>query len=99
MVLRLSYIFRLSACCWQHYLPVISLLRRRVRRTRKNFSLWLKPRALILGESDSGRAFEINETGEVVWEFVNIVGDGKVGLVHEVQRLSSEAASLFANAN
>jgi len=54
---------------------------------------------MLITESDNGRAFEIDESGEIVWEFVNLVGDGKVGIVQEVQRLSTEAATLFENVN
>ena len=48
---------------------------------------WLPNGNLLITEARQGRAFEINRRGEVVWEYVNYVDRGVVGLVGEVQRL------------
>ena len=48
---------------------------------------WLPNGNLLITESAKGRAFEVDQQGEIVWEYVNLVGDGKVGLVEEVHRL------------
>jgi len=57
---------------------------------------WLPNGNLLITESVWGRAFEVNRHGEIVWEYVNYVDDGVVGLVEEVQRLPSEYARLFS---
>ncbi len=49
---------------------------------------WLPNGNLLITESREGRAFEINRRGEVVWEYINFVYQGVVGLVEEVQRLN-----------
>ena len=56
---------------------------------------WLPNGNLLITESRQGRAFEINRQGEVVWEYVNYVDRGIVGLVDEVQRLPSDYANIF----
>ncbi|MDH3659262.1 MAG: arylsulfotransferase family protein [Alphaproteobacteria bacterium] len=49
---------------------------------------WLPNGNLLLTESTKGRAFEIDQNGEIVWQHVNLVDDdGWVGLVDEAQRL------------
>lgn len=49
---------------------------------------WLPNGNLLLTESTKGRAFEIDQSGEIVWQHVNLVDDqGLVGLVDEAQRL------------
>lgn len=48
---------------------------------------WLPNGNMLITESKQGRAFEINRRGEVVWEYVNHVAPGVVGIVEEVQRL------------
>ncbi len=53
-------------------------------------SQWLPNGNLLITESKGGRAFEINRQGEVVWEYINYVDRGIVGLVEQVQRLSPE---------
>jgi hypothetical protein len=58
---------------------------------------WLQNGNLLITESRQGRAFEINRRGEVVWEYVNYVDRGVVGLVEEVQRLPLEYRRLFGN--
>ena len=48
---------------------------------------WLPNGNLLLTESAKGRAFEINPQGEILWEYINYIGPGLVGLVEEAQRL------------
>jgi len=56
---------------------------------------WLPNGNLLITESKQGRAIEINRQGEIVWEYVNYVDRGVVGLVEEVQRLPLTYARLF----
>ncbi len=58
---------------------------------------WLPNGNCLITESRAGRAFELSPQGEVVWEYVNYVGDGVVGLVEEVQRLWPTQARLFTH--
>ncbi|MHA1280102.1 MAG: arylsulfotransferase family protein [Candidatus Helarchaeota archaeon] len=48
---------------------------------------WLPNGNLLITESTKGRAFEIDQDGNIVWEYVNLVGDEKAGLVSDVNRL------------
>ncbi len=49
---------------------------------------WLPNGNLLLTESTKGRAFEVDPSGDVVWQFVNLVEEpGWVGLIDEAQRL------------
>ncbi len=56
---------------------------------------WLPNGNLLITEARKGRAFEINQQGDVVWQYKNYVGDGMLGLVEEVQRLSPAYDSVF----
>lgn len=56
---------------------------------------WLPNGNLLITESMSGRGFEVNPQGEVVWEYLNFVDDSTVGIVSEVQRLPAEYTQLF----
>jgi len=58
--------------------------------------MWLPNGDLLVTEAYQGRAFEVNQRGEIVWEYINYVGDGKVGIVSEVQRLPPECTRLFS---
>jgi len=58
---------------------------------------WLPNGNLLITESRQGRAFEINPRGEIVWEYVNYVDRGVVGLVDEVQRLSPDYIRFLSN--
>ena len=58
--------------------------------------MWLPNGNLLVTEPNQGRAFEINQRGEIIWEYINYVGDGKVGVVQEVQRLPSKYTRLFS---
>jgi hypothetical protein len=50
---------------------------------------------LLITDSVHGRGFEVDQEGNVVWEFINLVDDGVVGIVEEVQRLSPEQRQHF----
>jgi hypothetical protein len=56
---------------------------------------WLPNGDLLITESLRGRAFEITPRGDIVWQYVNYIRKGVVGLVEEVQRLPPECASFF----
>jgi hypothetical protein len=58
---------------------------------------WLPNGNLLITESVEGRAFEINRKGELVWEYVNHVDPGVVGLLSEVQRLPPEIGQIFGH--
>lgn len=42
-----------------------------------------------------GRAFEVNTQGQVVWEFINHVDEGLVGIVEEVTRYPARFAAFY----
>jgi hypothetical protein len=50
---------------------------------------------MLLTESVPGRVLEVDEGGEVVWEYVNIVSNGLKGLVSDAHRLPSEFDERF----
>ena len=56
---------------------------------------WLPNGDLLITESFQGKAFEIDRRGEIVWQYINYVDEGVVGLVEEVQRLPPEYARFF----
>lgn len=56
---------------------------------------WLPNGNLLLTESMQGRAIEIDQRGNVVWEYVNEIRPGTVGLVEEVQRIPIDHATVF----
>lgn len=56
---------------------------------------WLPNGNLLITESMRGRAFELDPRGDIVWQYVNKVDEGVVGLVEEVQRLPPEFARIF----
>ncbi|WP_186375864.1 arylsulfotransferase family protein [Hyella patelloides] len=60
---------------------------------------WQPNGNLLITESKAGRGFEIDRQGEVVWQYINYVDEGVVGIVGEVQRLPSEYTYLFNNFN
>lgn len=47
---------------------------------------WLPNGNILITESIFGRAFEINPQDDIVWQYVNKVGDNIVALVEEVSR-------------
>ena len=48
---------------------------------------WLQNGNLLITEGSKGRAFEIDKNGKIVWEYINLVEDGYVGIIEEMQRL------------
>ena len=56
---------------------------------------WQPNGNLLITESMSGRGFEIDRQGNVVWEYINYVEPSIVGVVSEVQRLPLEYTELF----
>lgn len=59
---------------------------------------WLSNGNLLITESTVGRAFEIDASGRMVWEYVNVVGEGTVGLMDEAQRLPPAYTAAFYRA-
>ncbi len=49
---------------------------------------WLENGNLLITESMRGRVFEIDRSGRIVWEFVNIIKPGVAGIVEQATRLS-----------
>jgi hypothetical protein len=62
-------------------------------------SQWLANGNLLITESRRGRAFEVNQKGETVWEYLNPVGNGMIGIVEEVTRLPLSYARLYSQGN
>jgi hypothetical protein len=58
---------------------------------------WLSNGNLLITDSMNGRAIEVDDNGKILWEFINIVGNGRVGLVEEVQRLPTSFTPLFSS--
>jgi hypothetical protein len=56
---------------------------------------WLPNGNLLITESMKGRAFEIDKNGNIVWEFINLVGNGYVGVVEEAHRLPTKYSRDF----
>jgi len=48
---------------------------------------WLDNGHLLITEAQRGRAFEVDTQGNVVWEYVNYLNNGYVGLLLEATRL------------
>lgn len=58
---------------------------------------WLANGNLLITEARKGRAFEIDQQGEIVWQYKNYVADGIVGLLEEVQRLPLDYDTVFSS--
>lgn len=56
---------------------------------------WLKNGNLLITESMKGRVFEIDKSGKIVWEYINITSTGYVGWLEETQRLTSNYTKEF----
>jgi len=56
---------------------------------------WLENGNLLVTESLNGRGFELNSDKEIVWDYINYIDDGWIGMVEEVQRLDASFTSLF----
>lgn len=52
---------------------------------------WLPNGNMLITESCEGRAFEINPSGEIVWQYINYVNDGVIGRLNAVNRLSLDS--------
>jgi len=48
---------------------------------------WLPNGNLLINETMRGRVFEITPNGRVVWEYVNLVEEGYVGITEEAERI------------
>ena len=59
---------------------------------------WMPNGNLLITESESGRGFEVDKQGNMVWQYFNYIDDGIVGNVTEVTRLPIEYTNLFINA-
>jgi len=53
---------------------------------------------LLVTESIAGRGFELDESGELVWEYINLVEEGVVGIVEEVERIPASFRQVFETA-
>jgi hypothetical protein len=53
---------------------------------------WLPNGHLLVTDAASGRAFELDRDRKIVWQFHNLVGQGKVGKLTEVSRLTDQLA-------
>jgi hypothetical protein len=55
---------------------------------------------LLLTESVAGRVLEVDRSGTIVWEYFNVVGDGRIGLVDDALWLPPEfTPDFFARAS
>jgi len=59
---------------------------------------WLANGNLLVTDSKNGRIFELNEKQEIIWEFINRLGDGCVGIIEEVQRIPANMTNIFNHA-
>jgi hypothetical protein len=50
---------------------------------------------ILITETRKGRAFEIDSSGRVVWEYYNIADDGILGIVEDSQRLEARFDKVF----
>ncbi|QRN84243.1 hypothetical protein JR338_05760 [Chloroflexota bacterium] len=58
---------------------------------------WLPNGNLLITETRSGRAFEVDGYGQIVWEYINLVGNGTAGWISDVQRLPQSFTEEFFN--
>jgi hypothetical protein len=59
---------------------------------------WLENGNLLITETENGcRAFEVDSSGSIVWQFTNYVGKGVVGHLTEVQRIPLEYARFYTD--
>ncbi|MFH0786565.1 MAG: arylsulfotransferase family protein [Pseudomonadota bacterium] len=56
---------------------------------------WLDNGNLLLTESQNGRALEIDIRGNPVWEYLNLLGNGKLGIIEEAERLPNNMDKTF----
>jgi hypothetical protein len=60
--------------------------KQRMFSSRRGDHQYLEHGHVLIDESESGRVFEVNENGEVVWEFINRYDDTHVGIVMSAHR-------------
>jgi hypothetical protein len=60
---------------------------------------WLPNGNLLITESMKGRAFEIDRDKRIVWEYLNLVGEGYAGVIEQVLRLPERMADVYSVAN
>lgn len=60
---------------------------------------WLPNGNLLISEAMKGRAFEIDRNKRLVWEYLNLVGDGYAAVMEEVLRLPERATGVYSEAN
>ena len=52
---------------------------------------WLPNGNILVGEPQGGRVFELardaDGTGKIVWQYVNLIAPGTVGMLFDVQRV------------
>jgi hypothetical protein len=56
---------------------------------------WQENGNLLIADSRNGRVFEVTPSGEIVWEYYNIVNEGVVGFVEDAQRLPKRFSREF----
>ena len=56
---------------------------------------WLGKGHLLIAESQMGRAFELDNEREVVWEYINRLSDGRRGFIIDVHRYPKGYAKAF----
>ena len=56
---------------------------------------WLPNGNLLITDSISGRGFEVNQEKEIIWQYINYVDEGVVGIVEQVDRLPIEYNQIF----
>ena len=56
---------------------------------------WLPNGNILITETLTGRIFEVDTSGKIVWEFINLVGDGYAGEVEVAIRLSEQFTRSF----
>ncbi len=56
---------------------------------------WLDNGRLLITESMSGRAFELDHNGQIIWEYLNKVDADTLGMITEAHRLHESARSLL----
>ena len=58
---------------------------------------WLENGNLLITESMNGRAFELNNYKEIVWEYYNNLNNDKRGIVQDATRVPREKLKFIYN--
>ena len=53
---------------------------------------------LLITDSGNGRGFEVDANGKLIWEYINIVEDGVVGIIEEIERIPESYRAVFESA-